>query len=401
MYEWEDYYKILQVHFMAEPEVIEGAYKRLSKKYHPDVNKAIYAEETMKLINKAYDILSDPVARKQYFIRWIEKYSGLNSIQEGHYATLHADFSSESIKSVLVEYLDLILKQKFDLAFELISENDKKNISKKEFIKWQTVVSEVFELKSYECFIKSVYSDIKIKHCFFETVVDFRVRVIEMNSVMDRLEEDEFSKSIVLENNTWRIFLGYKDLGAVISKFGDLVNLKKQRLANRKKFQKQSNIDFVSGLLNKKGFTEKAENEQIRHNRYGNVFSIILCEIDDCDKWSEIRYNAVRQAAEVINSSLRSLDLSCRWKGKKFIILLPETNSASANEVACKIQKKVCQMINNQGKYYFSMSFLVVQQDYDSLNDLIKITESYMKQAKIKGGKVILNLEKKITNVPK
>jgi diguanylate cyclase (GGDEF)-like protein len=392
MYEWEDYYKILQVHFMAEPEVIESAYKRLSKKYHPDVNKAIYAEETMKLINKAYSILSDPIARKQYFIRWIEKYSGLNRIQEGHYATLHVDFSSESIKSVLVEYLDLILKRKFDLAFELISESDKKNISKKEFIKWQTVVSEVFELKSHECFIKSAYSDIKIKHCFFETVVDFRVRVIEMNKVMDRLEEDEFSKSIVLENNTWHVFLGYKDLGAIISKFDGLVNLKNQRLANRKKFQKQSDIDFVTGLLNKKSFTEKSENEQIRHNRYGNVFSIILCEIDDCDNWSEIRYNAVRQVAEVINSSLRSLDLSCRWKGKKFIILLPETSSASASKVACKIQKKVCQMTDNQARYYFSMSFIVAQQAYDSLNELIIITEFYMKKVKLKGCmKVISN----------
>ena len=64
MPEWEDYYKILQVHFMAEPEVIESAYKRLSKKYHPDVNKLLNAEETMKNINKAYEILSVPCYKK-------------------------------------------------------------------------------------------------------------------------------------------------------------------------------------------------------------------------------------------------------------------------------------------------------------------------------------------------
>lgn len=39
MYTSEDYYRILQVHYLAEPEIIESAYKRLAKKYHPDVNK--------------------------------------------------------------------------------------------------------------------------------------------------------------------------------------------------------------------------------------------------------------------------------------------------------------------------------------------------------------------------
>lgn len=34
-----DYYEILQVHVNAEPEIIKAAYKRLSIKYHPDVNK--------------------------------------------------------------------------------------------------------------------------------------------------------------------------------------------------------------------------------------------------------------------------------------------------------------------------------------------------------------------------
>lgn len=393
MQEWEDYYKILQVDFMAEPEVIESAYKRLSKKYHPDVNKLLNAEETMKNINKAYEILSDPVTRKQYLIRWIERNNGLNRIQKNYYTAPIIDFSFDPIKNVLLEYMDFISKKKFDLAFELVSENDRKDISKKDFIKWQTVVSEVFELKSFECFVQNVYVDIKLKHCFFEAVVYFRVKITEINNVMERIEEDEFSRSVVLENNLWRIFLGYKELGSIINKFDELINLKKQKFKNRKILQKQSNVDSISGLLNKKGFTEKAENEQIRHNRYGNVFSVILCEIDGCDNWSEIRYNVVRKAAEVINSSLRRLDLSCRWKGKKFIILLPETNSTSANMVACKLQKKVCEITDNQEKYYFSMSFIVAQQVYDSLNELIIMTETYMKKVKIKCGKVFLNLD--------
>jgi curved DNA-binding protein CbpA len=62
----EDYYEILQVHYLAEPEVIEAAYKKLAQKYHPDINKTAVAVEKMKKINVAHDIVSDPVKRRVY-----------------------------------------------------------------------------------------------------------------------------------------------------------------------------------------------------------------------------------------------------------------------------------------------------------------------------------------------
>jgi DnaJ-class molecular chaperone len=55
MHEWEDYYRILQVDFLAESGIIESAYKNLAKKYHPDINKAPVSVEIMKKINIAYE----------------------------------------------------------------------------------------------------------------------------------------------------------------------------------------------------------------------------------------------------------------------------------------------------------------------------------------------------------
>ncbi len=62
----EDYYEILQVHPLAEPEVIEAAYKKLAQKYHPDVNRATTAAAKMKKINEAHEILSDFPRRREY-----------------------------------------------------------------------------------------------------------------------------------------------------------------------------------------------------------------------------------------------------------------------------------------------------------------------------------------------
>jgi curved DNA-binding protein CbpA len=59
-------YKILQISESAEIEVIEAAYKSLSKKYHPDFDPSQSAEEKMKDINWAYEILSDPQKREKW-----------------------------------------------------------------------------------------------------------------------------------------------------------------------------------------------------------------------------------------------------------------------------------------------------------------------------------------------
>lgn len=65
----KNYYDILQVNQNASPEIIEKAYKTLAKKYHPDLqpeeNKK-QAEEILKDINEAYEILSNPVSKVDY-----------------------------------------------------------------------------------------------------------------------------------------------------------------------------------------------------------------------------------------------------------------------------------------------------------------------------------------------
>ena len=62
----EDFYRILQVHQLAEPEVIEGAYRKLAKKYHPDTNGNAGSEDMIKRINRAYETLRDPLRRRKY-----------------------------------------------------------------------------------------------------------------------------------------------------------------------------------------------------------------------------------------------------------------------------------------------------------------------------------------------
>ncbi|MGA3208591.1 MAG: DnaJ domain-containing protein [Syntrophales bacterium] len=63
--DWKDYYQVLQIIPEAESEVIDGAYKRLVTKYHPD-NKKTGDADKFRLIYEAHEILADPAKKKEY-----------------------------------------------------------------------------------------------------------------------------------------------------------------------------------------------------------------------------------------------------------------------------------------------------------------------------------------------
>lgn len=62
----EDYYDVLGVSRDASDKEINSAYRKLAKKYHPDINHEPGAEEKYKKINEAYEVLHDQQKRAQY-----------------------------------------------------------------------------------------------------------------------------------------------------------------------------------------------------------------------------------------------------------------------------------------------------------------------------------------------
>lgn len=97
----KNYYEILEVSKNASPEVIEKAYKALAKKYHPDVqtpDKLKWAEDKIKEIGEAYEILSNKEKRSSYDL---ELENELNNSQ------CNSSISSNSISDNNELYEDL------------------------------------------------------------------------------------------------------------------------------------------------------------------------------------------------------------------------------------------------------------------------------------------------------
>jgi DnaJ-class molecular chaperone len=64
--EFKDYYRILGVDRTADDKAIKSAYRKLARKYHPDVAKGKDSGERFREITEAYEVLSDPEKRHRY-----------------------------------------------------------------------------------------------------------------------------------------------------------------------------------------------------------------------------------------------------------------------------------------------------------------------------------------------
>ena len=64
--QYRDYYQILGVTRAADADEVKRAYRKLARKYHPDVSKEKNAENKFKELQEAYEVLRDPDKRAAY-----------------------------------------------------------------------------------------------------------------------------------------------------------------------------------------------------------------------------------------------------------------------------------------------------------------------------------------------
>ena len=81
MSEKRDYYEVLGVDRSADDKTIKKAYKRLARKYHPDLNPddPKGAEAKFKEVNEAYDVLKDPQKRARYDQLGMDAFNSMGS----------------------------------------------------------------------------------------------------------------------------------------------------------------------------------------------------------------------------------------------------------------------------------------------------------------------------------
>jgi diguanylate cyclase (GGDEF)-like protein len=390
-----DYYAILQVHFLAEPEVIESAYKRLAKKYHPDVNKTAGSDVRMKKINEAYETLRDSYRRKAYDA---ERALRQAPVRAPSYARPAYDVRPEpkkdadilcpaQAKDTLTRYFTLIKAKDFAGAYDVITTADKKNITLDDFVKWQSGVGRIYGLQDCSFKADRLEMNVRLNGQAYSQAVTFAVKTVEHNTIMGRLEKDTISKKVVLEDTAWRIYVGFDDIAPYIARFEELSGLLAAKSVINDMVEHYSYKDSVTGLYNKKGFAEAAQREVWRYSRYGNVFSVMLLEVDPTrdilrPKSQELLRHTASWAGKILSDSFRKLDILGRWGETGFIVLLPETKLNDCVRAARKLIKifDTSLLVYSRKKYGVKLS-IGLEEFRGSLEDTIRNLGDYIAAA--------------------
>jgi diguanylate cyclase (GGDEF)-like protein len=110
--------------------------------------------------------------------------------------------------------------------------------------------------------------------------------------------------------------------------------------------KKLSNADSLTGLFNRQHFQMRLREEIHRSERYNNVFSFAIIDIDDFILFNDTEGrlsgdNVLREIAEIARKCIRGYDILSRFGGDEFCILMPHTDKNKAYAVAERIRNNV------------------------------------------------------------
>lgn len=350
-----DYYKTLQVHHDAGQDIIDAAYRCLCKMYHPDVNKSPLAAERMKDINIAYGVIGDERKRKSYHIEWMKHnlakplasslFNREKQNQEKPDPAKEAKREEEAAIRVLDEFFCETVNERWEQAYQKLTQVDMDNIPIDDFLEWKKAVSQIYKLGNYKITYFRRYTNCDYAGVVYPTIFQFSVGLTEMQISTKQISEENTQKYVAFDGTSWRVCLGYTDLKPTIMKFKYLAQAL-PKLDKDVVFMKAiTKIDLLTGVYSLTGFVEQAERELLRSLRYGNPLSLAVVTVKPVTEGTEIpaenQHDAcISYVSEILCSNIRKTDLIGRCNPSSFAILFTETKAEDAAVALGKLLDK-------------------------------------------------------------
>jgi diguanylate cyclase (GGDEF)-like protein len=120
-------------------------------------------------------------------------------------------------------------------------------------------------------------------------------------------------------------------------------------------------IDPLTGLLNRRGMTDRFEKEVARQARQGGAMGLLLLDLDHFKQVNDTYGHAAGDVAlcavaKILSSMKRSYDHAGRWGGEEFLMLLPECNDEDLLAIAERIRAAVAILRIETGTHAFSFT---------------------------------------------
>ena len=136
--------------------------------------------------------------------------------------------------------------------------------------------------------------------------------------------------------------------------------------------------DPLTGLANYRRLLDVLDSEIKRHDRTGRSFAVLLIDLDRLKKINDahghlVGSRALCRVATILRIHCRSIDTPAQYGGDEFVLILPETKSAAAVQVAQRVSKQV----NSDGdepSISVSIGIAVYPQDGKTIDELFVAT---------------------------
>ncbi len=131
------------------------------------------------------------------------------------------------------------------------------------------------------------------------------------------------------------------------SSLEQLVNERTKELnESRTRFEKLAQVDYLTGLLNRRAFMELATKEVVSAVRHERPLSLMLFDIDYFkqinDEYGHDKGDRVLvEVSQTVLKICRESDLVCRWGGEEFVVLLPSTEPENAKRLAERLREGI------------------------------------------------------------
>lgn len=165
------------------------------------------------------------------------------------------------------------------------------------------------------------------------------------------------------------------------------------------KIMQLASVDALSGLANRQNFMHSATRVFERHKSDGMPLAILFLDIDNFktinDTYGHEFGDRVIQAfADELRNRLRVGDLSCRYGGEEFLILLPQVDAEVASHVCNRIMEELTHLIvGGNPDFRFTVSCGIcfgIPAEEDTLEGFIRRSDNAMYAAKRKGKNCIV-----------
>ncbi len=165
-------------------------------------------------------------------------------------------------------------------------------------------------------------------------------------------------------------------------------------------FKKLSITDPLTGIYNRRYLNIRLSEEITRYNRYKHPFSFLMFDLDGFKEYNDTYGhisgdNLLKSLADVIEGSLRTIDIAARFGGDEFVVIFPQTAKTDAIQITNRLKEKIDRAL---GQYRIeipltvSMGLATYPDDASSIMELIERTDQALYLAKKGGGNRIVCL---------